>query len=141
MEFYFDSARKTIIARNGNHAVGIRPNDDSIEFFTPEYRVSGNTGDLMFPGYILSPLQYSDITSSIVAFHQKYVTIEKVIKVFFGRHNRNCKIAHRYAQGSQLYPEIDNAGFLTFRLLTGELCRMRYARREIVPEWIEQART
>ena len=84
MEFYFDSARKTIIVRDGINAVGIRPNGDSIEFFTPEYRVfHDETGDLMFPGYILSPLQYSDITYSVVAFYQKYVTIEKVIKAFF----------------------------------------------------------
>lgn len=141
MEFYFDAARKTIIVRDGIHAVGIRPNADSIEFFTPEYRGFPENDDLMFPGYILSPLQYSDITSPVVAFYQKFITIEKVIKAFFGRNNPNCKIVHAYAQGSQLYPEIDNEGFLTIRRINGALCRLRYTRSGIAPEWIEQART
>ena len=73
MEFWFDDARKTLIAVHDGCAVGIR------RFMS-----------VITPGVI----------------------------------PEECSIVHAYSRDTKMYPEIDNDGFLTIRLLTGESCRM-----------------
>lgn len=137
MEFWFDDARKTLIAVHDGCAVGIRPIQSGIEFFTPEYRVMISSGNLIFPGYILERPKSSDFgISAFRAFFEQWLTIRRFMSVITpGVIPEECSVVHTYSRDAKMYPEIDNDGFLTIRLLTGESCRMALTAAGIAPDW------
>ena len=143
MEFWFDDARKTLIAVHDGCAVGIRPIQSGIEFFTPEYRVMISSGNLIFPGYILERPKSSDFgISAFRAFFEQWLTIRRFMSVITpGVIPEECSIVHAYSRDTKMYPEIDNDGFLTIRLLNGAACRLALMPDGMAPEWVEFARS
>ena len=139
MDFWFDDARKTLIASHDNCAVGIRPIESGIEFFTPDYQVMAASGNIIFPGYILIRATRTDFGASVLraAVEQclKFRSVAGIMQP--GTLLEECRIVHTYSRDTKMYPEIDNDGFLTFRLLSGAVCRMAFSSAGMVPEWVE----
>lgn len=139
MEFWFDDARKTLIAVHDSCAVGIRPIESGIEFFTPDYQVMAASGNIIFPGYILIRATRTDFGVSVLraAVEQclKFRSVAGIMQP--GILLEECRIVHTYSRDTKLYPEIDNEGFLTIRLLTGAACRMALTADGMAPEWVE----
>ena len=139
MDLWFDDARKTLIASHDNCAVGIRPIESGIEFFTPDYQVMAASGNIIFPGYILIRATRTDFGASVLrAAVDHYLKFRSVAGIMQpGTPLEECRIVHTYSRGAKMYPEIDNDGFLTFRLLSGVVCRMAFSSAGMVPEWVE----